>query len=37
MQEYVLNLQATYILDICKNRLSEAIVKNIQNICSMRK
>ena len=23
----------TYVLDICKNRLSEAILTNIQNIC----
>ena len=23
----------TYVLDICKNRLTEAILTNIQNIC----
>ena len=28
----VLKLQATYVLDICDNRLSEAILTNIQNI-----
>ena len=32
-----LKLQATYILDICENRLTEAILTSIQNICSMRK
>ena len=26
-------LHRTYVLDICKNRLSEAILKHIQNIC----
>ena len=34
MQEYFfLNFKETYALNICKNRLSEAILTNIQNTC----
>ena len=32
-----LNLQATYVLDICKNCRTEAMLTNIQNIYSIKK
>ena len=32
-----LKLQATYVLDICYNSLTEAVVTNIQNIWYIRK
>ena len=38
MQEYgIYYLKETYVLDMCKSRISEAILTNIQNICSFRK
>ena len=36
-QEYcILYFKETYVLDICKNRLSEVILTYIQNLCSLK-